>query len=149
MRAPVVCAGGVEQVGEHADAALLDLGGPRVLGVVDEVRVQVLLDDPLGLGLHPGRHERGEIAHRDAVEDHLLFDQPGGFLGGHADLRQLVVGGGLEQVAVAVALLQALDLLARELGRMSRRSGWPAGCWWSGMPGDHTPTACVVRVRRS
>ena len=35
------------------------------------------------------------------------------------DLRQLVVGGGLEQVAVAVTLLEALDLLARELGRMS------------------------------
>ena len=33
-------AGGVEEVGEHADAALLDLGRARVLGVVDEVAVR-------------------------------------------------------------------------------------------------------------
>ena len=32
----------VVEVGEHADAALLDLGRDRVLGVVDEVAVQVL-----------------------------------------------------------------------------------------------------------
>ena len=32
---------GMEEVGEHPDAALLDLGRPRVLGVVDEVAVQV------------------------------------------------------------------------------------------------------------
>jgi hypothetical protein len=31
-------------VGEHADAALLDLGRARVLGVVDEVAVEVLGD---------------------------------------------------------------------------------------------------------
>ena len=56
----------VEQVGEHPDAALLDLRRLRVLGVVDEVAVQVLGDDALRLGLHPRRHERGEVAHRDA-----------------------------------------------------------------------------------
>ena len=32
---------GMEQVGQHPDAALLDLGRARVLGVVDEVAVQV------------------------------------------------------------------------------------------------------------
>ena len=41
VRAPVVSPGRVEEVGEHPDAALLDLGGARVLGVVDEVAVQV------------------------------------------------------------------------------------------------------------
>ena len=51
----------VEQVGQHPDAALLDLRGARVLGVVDEVAVEVLGDDPLRLGLHPGGHERGEV----------------------------------------------------------------------------------------
>ena len=65
-------AGGVEEVGQHPDAALLDLGRARVLGVVDEVAVQALGDHPLGLGLHPGGHERGEVALRVAVEDQLL-----------------------------------------------------------------------------
>src|SRR5215216_3186537 len=34
-------AGSVEELGKHPDAALLDLGGDRVLGVIDEVPVQV------------------------------------------------------------------------------------------------------------
>ena len=68
-------AGRVEEIGEHPDAALLDLGSLGILGVVDEVRVQVFRDDAVGLGLHPGGDERREVAHRDAVEDHLLFDQ--------------------------------------------------------------------------
>ena len=115
MRAPVVLPGALKRLGEHPDAALLDLGGLRILGVIDEVRVQVFRDDAVGLGLHPGGDERREIAHRHPVEHHLLFDQSLRFLRGHADLRQLVIGSGLEQVAVAVALLEALDLLAREL----------------------------------
>jgi hypothetical protein len=52
----------VEQVGQHPHAALLDLRGDRVLGVVDEVGVEVLRDDPLRLRLHPGRDEGGEVA---------------------------------------------------------------------------------------
>ncbi len=65
-------AGRVEEVGQHPDAALLDLGRARILGVVDEVAVQALGDDPLRLGLHPGGHERGEVALRVAVEHQLL-----------------------------------------------------------------------------
>ena len=41
VRAPHRLAGGVEEAGEHPDAALLDLGRARVLGVVDEVAVEV------------------------------------------------------------------------------------------------------------
>ena len=62
----------VEEVGEHPDAALLDLGGDRVLRVVDEVAVQVLGDDPLRLRLHPGGHERGEVALRVALHGEVL-----------------------------------------------------------------------------
>ena len=62
----------VEEVREHADAALLDLRGLRILGVVDEVAVEVLGDDPLRLGLHPRRHERRQVAHRDPVQHQLL-----------------------------------------------------------------------------
>ena len=62
----------VEQVGEHPDAALLDLGRARVLGVVDEVAVQVLGDDPLRLRLHPGGDEGGQVAGRVALEGEVL-----------------------------------------------------------------------------
>ena len=100
----------VEQVGEHPDAALLDLGRLRVLGVVDEVAVQVLGDDALRLGLHPRRHERGEVAHRDAVEHELLADQPHRVDGAHALLGQRVVGRRLEQEPVAVLPRQRVEL---------------------------------------
>ncbi len=66
----------VEEVGQHPDAALLDLGRDRVLGVVDEVAVQVLGDDPLRLRLHPGRHEGGQVACRVTLEGEVLADQP-------------------------------------------------------------------------
>ena len=102
----------MEEVGEHADAALLDLGRLRVLGVVDEVAVQVLGDHPLRLGLHPGGHERGQVAHRDPVEHQLLADQPHGVDRGHAVLRQLVVGRRLEQEAVAELAGEFVELSA-------------------------------------
>ena len=109
--------GRVEEVGEHADAALLDLGRLWVLGVVDEVHLQRRVDDPVGLGLHPGRHERREVAHGEAVEDHFLADQAHRFLGGHPHLGKFVVRRGLEQEAVAELALQFLYLLERQRGR--------------------------------
>ena len=101
----------MEQAREHPDAALLDLRGLRILGVVDEVAVQVLGDDPLRLGLHPRRHERREIALRDPVEDELLADQAHRVDRAHAVLRQLVVRRGLEQEAVAIGGRELLELL--------------------------------------
>ena len=56
----------VEEVGQHANAALLDLGRLRVLGVVDEVAMEVLGDEPLSLELYPGGDEGGEVASRDS-----------------------------------------------------------------------------------
>ena len=102
---------GVEQVSQHADAALLDLGRLRILGVVDEVAVQVLSDDPLRLGLHPRRHESGEVALRDPVEHELLADQPHRVDRAHAVLRQLVVRRGREQEPVAVGLRESVELI--------------------------------------
>ena len=92
----------VEEVGEHPDAALLDLRRLRVLGVVDVVAVQVLGDHPLRLGLHPRRHERREVAHRDPVEHELLAQQAHRVGGRHPGLRQPVVGRLAEQERVAV-----------------------------------------------
>ena len=106
VRAPVVSPGRVEQVGEHADAALLDLGRLRVLGVVDEVAVQVLGDDPLRLGLHPRRHERREVAHRDPVEHELLPEQAHRVQRGHPVLRQLLCRCVALEEAVSEPLLE-------------------------------------------
>jgi hypothetical protein len=79
--------------------------------MVDEVPVEVLGDHALGLRLHPGRHEGRQVAHRDPVEHELLADQPHGVDGGHAALRQLVVGCGLEQESVAEARRKGVELL--------------------------------------
>jgi hypothetical protein len=37
----------VEEIGEYPDAALLELGGPRILRVIDEVPMEVLGNQPL------------------------------------------------------------------------------------------------------
>ena len=73
----------VKEVGQHPDAPLLDLGRTRVLRVVDEVAMQVLGDDPLGLGLHPRGDERRQVASRIPLECEVLADEPHGVLGGH------------------------------------------------------------------
>ncbi len=104
-------AGGVEEVGEHADAALLDLGGLRVLGVVDEVAVQVLGDDLLRLGLHPGGHERRQVALRDAVEHELLGDQAHRRDRLHRGLRELVVGHALGKPLGGDAVIEQRGLV--------------------------------------
>ena len=95
-------AGRVVEVGEHADAALLDLGRDRVLGVVDEVAVEVLGDQPLRLGLHPGGDEGGEVALRVALQRQFLVDQAHRVERGHAAGREGAVGGVFGEEAVAV-----------------------------------------------
>ena len=102
-------AGRVEEVGQHPDAPLLDLGRARVLGVVDEVAVQALGDDPLRLRLHPRGHERREVALRVAVQHQLLPDQPHRVDGRHARLRQLVVGHVLADELVAEPALEVVE----------------------------------------
>ena len=99
----------VEEVGEHPDAALLDLRRLRVLGVVDVVAVQVLGDDALRLGLHPRGDEGRQVAQRDAVEHQLLAEQPHRVDRRHADVRQPVVGRVAEQEGVAVTVAVGVD----------------------------------------
>ena len=84
--------GSVEEIGQHPDAALLDLGGAGVLGVVDEVAVEVLRDDPLRLGLHPGGHEGREVVLRITVQGQVLPDQPHRVLPGIPRAGKLVLG---------------------------------------------------------
>jgi hypothetical protein len=82
----------VEQIAEHADAALLDLGRPRVLRVVDEVAVQVLGDQLPGLGLHPRGDERRQVAFGNPLGDQVLGDQPLRRERAHWRLREGPVG---------------------------------------------------------
>jgi len=99
----------MEQMGEHADAALLDLGGLGVLRVVDEVAVKVLNDDPLDLGLHPGGHERREVPNRDPVEHELLLEQAQRVQRGHPVLRHALGRCVALKEAVSEPLLELVD----------------------------------------
>ena len=56
------------------DAARLELGGLRVLVLVDHVLVEALGHQPLGLRLHPRGDERREVQPRVAVEHQLVVD---------------------------------------------------------------------------
>ena len=97
-------AGRVVEVGEHPDAALLDLRRLRVLGVVDVVAVQVVGDHALRLGLHPRRDEGREVAQRDAVEHELLAEQPHRVGGRHPGGRQRWSGASLSRNALPYRL---------------------------------------------
>jgi hypothetical protein len=63
---------GMEQVGQHPDATLLNLSGTRIFGVVDEVTVQVFGDDPLCLRLHPGSDECRHVSSRIALQGEIF-----------------------------------------------------------------------------
>ena len=63
----------------------------------------------LRLGLHPGGHEGRQVALRDAVEDHLLADQPLRGDRRHPLGGDLVVGGSLDQPLAAESLPQLLE----------------------------------------
>jgi hypothetical protein len=91
----------VEQIGQHPDAALLDLGGLRVLGVVDEVPVQVLADQLRDVRAHPGRHEGRQVLLGIAIEEELLLDQETRVGGIHCALWELVIGRRLTEEPAA------------------------------------------------
>ena len=97
-------AGRDEEVGEHADAALLDLGRDRVLGVVDEVPVEVVGDDPLRLRLHPGGDEGRQVALRVALQCQFLRHEAHRVECRHAARREVVGGGVFGEEAIAVEL---------------------------------------------
>ena len=66
--------GRVPETAEDVDAPHLDLGGLRVLVLVDHVLVEALGHQPLGLRLHPGADERRDVEARVAVEHQLVVD---------------------------------------------------------------------------
>ena len=80
----------VPQAAEHVDAARLELGGLRVLVLVDHVLVEALGHQLLGLRLHPGSDEGRHVQPRVSVEHQLVVDDLVGHVGRHLSLRELV-----------------------------------------------------------
>src|SRR4051794_2069758 len=80
--------------------------------------MQVLGDDALRLGLHPGRDEGRELAHRDAAEDKLLADQAHRVDGAPALLGKPIVGSGFEQEPIPVLPREGIELV------LERPIGW-------------------------
>ena len=81
-RRPVFAASGrVPQVGEHVHAAPLDLGGLRVLVLVDHVLVDRQVHQPVDGRLLPRLAERGQVLPGVAVEQQLVGDDGVGVLG--------------------------------------------------------------------
>ena len=63
---------GIPQLGEHVDAAQLEFRGLWVLVLVDHVLVEALRHQPVGLGLHPRRDERGQVQPGVPVEHQMV-----------------------------------------------------------------------------
>jgi hypothetical protein len=108
----------IEQFGQHVDAALLDLGGHRILRVIDEVPKEVLVDHDAGLWLHPGGHERRQVSLWDPLHGQLLLKQPHRGNGGHGGLGDGGLGGALGEEGARGG---DLDLLV-EAGALGHRS---------------------------
>ena len=67
--------GRVPQVGQHVDAAALELGRLGVLVLVDEVLVDAEVHQLVDLRLLPGLAERGQVLAGVAVEQELVGDR--------------------------------------------------------------------------
>jgi hypothetical protein len=80
----------MEQVGEHVDAAVMDVGRLGIFVLIDVVLAQAVGEQPVGLRLHPGRHESGQVEGRIAVEVELVANDPVCDIGRHHLLGQLV-----------------------------------------------------------
>ena len=96
--------GRVPEAAEDVDAAHLELGRLRVLVLVDHVLVEALGHQLLGLRLHPGADERGEVHARVAVEHQLVVDDLVGDVG-----RQLLVAQLVPRDVVALEREDGLD----------------------------------------
>ena len=91
-----------------------------------KLRVQVLGDDPLRLGLHPRRDERREVALRVALHRQVLADQPHRVDRAHPALGEVVDGAASvrnrlpKRASASVSLMSCHGLL---LNHRSCRSG--------------------------
>ena len=128
--------GGPEEPGEHVDAPVLQLHALGVLVPVDRVLVERLGHEPVGLLVHPGGDEGGEVEGGVAVERQLVVDELVGGVRIHRRLRAARSGDRLGEPPAGVGgrdRLVLVQLLQGDLGtqhgRTSRsgRSTVPSG----------------------
>ena len=63
------------ELGEDLPATILDGGGRTVLVLVDHVLVEGLAVELVGVFVHEGAHERGEVEPGVAIEHRFVVDQ--------------------------------------------------------------------------
>ena len=131
----------VPQVGQHPHAAAFDLGGLRVLVLVDHVLVGGLREEPVRLLVHECRHERGDVLAGVAVQHQLVVYQAVGNARVHAVVGDLVlrradrrsrpgVHRGDSQAAelVDVTAMEGHAVkIAGDRHMRTRHSGWTSG----------------------
>ena len=88
--------GAVPQVGEHVDAARLELGRLRILVLVDHVLVDGEIHDLVDLGLLPGLAERRQVLARVAVQEKFVLHDLEGVRGQAFGFGNLYFGIGFE-----------------------------------------------------
>jgi hypothetical protein len=109
--------GGVPEAAEGMDAAHLEVGGLRVLVLVDHVLVEALGHQPLGLRFHPGGDEGREVHPCIAVEHQLVVDDLIGDVRRHLGVRDLMSRDVL-----------AFEREDRRHCEIVRPAGWALGC---------------------
>jgi hypothetical protein len=85
--------GGVPEIGEDADTAPLELGGLRILILVDHIFVGALGHQPVGLRLHPGGDEGRQIEPGPPVQHQLIMNELPRGVGRHGILGQRMQRG--------------------------------------------------------
>ena len=73
--------GGVPEIGQDAQAALLQFGSLGIFVLVDDVLVGAFLHQAPRLRLHPGAHESGQVEAGVSIEHQVVVDELVGVLG--------------------------------------------------------------------
>ncbi len=112
-----IAAGGrVPQIGEHAHAARLDLGGLRVFVPVDHVLVDTIVHQPVNLRLLPCLAEGREVLARVAVEHQFVADSGVDMARVAFPGREPVLGHGAGEIGRGIGFL--LDRFAAWMNRV-------------------------------
>ena len=130
---------GVPQVPEHPDAPFLDLGGLRVLVLVDHVLVERGGVEAVRLVVHPGGDERGQVEPGVPVEHDLVQDDLVRRLGQHLPVRD-PVSRHRHHARPGEPGSDALVLLLRRPTALPHAHGSSSRCRWVHR-GDHRSLA--------
>ena len=96
----------IPKPGQHAQAAILQLGGLGIFVLIDHVFVGALAHQMQRFWLHPGADKGRQIEHGVAIQHQVVVDELVGQIGVQAMLRQLIArqhGIGLAALMQAMA----------------------------------------------